>query len=114
MEVKMEELNLTYLLNECKDILSDISPKIDTYEIENVNNTLFLIIGYKKHTKDIHDSITIDEHGNRVDYAFTERTVIASGLDSDSLIASVKYYTNIYNMPMADYVKLLIHCNSFN
>ena len=73
-----------------------------------------LIIGYKKHTKDIHDSITIDEHGNRVDYAFTERTVIASGLDSDSLIASVKYYTNIYNMPMADYVKLLIHCNSFN
>lgn len=110
----MEELNLTYLLNECKDILSDIIPKIDTYEINIVNNTLFLIIGYKKHTKDIHDSITIDERGNRVDYAFTERKVIASGLDSNSLISSVKYYKSIYNMPMDDYVKKFIHYNSFN
>jgi len=114
MEVKMEELNLTYLLNECKDVLSDIIPKIDTYEINIVNNTLFLIIGYKKHTKDIHDSITIDERGNRVDYAFTERKVIASGLDSNSLISSVKYYKSIYNMPMDDYVKKFIHYNSFN
>lgn len=114
MEVKMEELNLPYLLNECKDVLSDIIPKIDTYEINIVNNTLFLIIGYKKHTKDIHDSITIDERGNRVDYAFTERKVIASGLDSNSLISSVKYYKSIYNMPMDDYVKKFIHYNSFN
>jgi len=110
----MEELNLPYLLNECKDVLSDIIPKIDTYEINIVNNTLFLIIGYKKHTKDIHDSITIDERGNRVDYAFTERKVIASGLDSNSLISSVKYYKSIYNMPMDDYVKKFIHYNSFN
>jgi hypothetical protein len=101
----METINLISLLNECKDILSNIIPKIDIYEIENINNTLFLIIGYKKHTKDIHDSITIDEHGNRVDYEFTERTVIASGLDSDSLIASVKYYNNIINMTIDEYIK---------
>jgi hypothetical protein len=105
----MSELKFNKLLELCKEILVNNKPKIDTYEITLVNNMLFLIIGYNKNTADIHDSITIDEFGNRINYAFIEKHVVASGIDDNKLIKSVKRYKTLCSMTTDTFIKKIIN-----
>jgi hypothetical protein len=76
----------------------------DSARISNpLGNKLFLIIGYKKHTKDDIYSQWVDGKGDRIDFEYMEEKVIASGKNIEELIESAKYYKKLQNMSWEEY-----------
>lgn len=76
----------------------------DTARIITVlNNKMFLIIGWKKHTRDRKDC-TWYKNGERYDFEYTEERCIASGRTMEELTASAKEYKRLSGMTAMDYL----------
>jgi hypothetical protein len=66
----------------------------DSVRISKPTDRLFLIIGYKKHTKDDTSSAWYKD-GERIDFEYIAEQVIASGDSEEELIKSAKHYKNL-------------------
>lgn len=88
--MKIVDSALTPLFELCKKELG-----CDTVRISNPCEKMFLIIGFKAHTKDNKDSCWQNEKGERIDFEYTNERVIASGDTEEELWASVKQYIEL-------------------
>lgn len=79
--------------------------KCDTVRISKVIDRLFLIIGFKKHTKNDKNSFYSDENGNRIDFEYVEEKCIASGKNEKQLMESAKYYKKLLKIDWKTYFK---------
>jgi hypothetical protein len=79
--------------------------RCDSVRISNPMNKFFLIIGYKKHTKDDTLSYYSDGDGNRIDFEYIDEQIIASGKNIKELIMSAKYYKSLQGMSWEEYFK---------
>ena len=78
--------------------------KCDSVRIANPIKKMFLIIGFKKHTKDsLHG--WYDETGKRRDFEYMEETVIASGYGYAQLKESALEYKRLCGITTVDYLK---------
>jgi len=85
-----------------EEICKELIP-CDTVEIENVGRKLFCIIGFNKSTKD--NTTTYGEkNGERYDFDYVERKVIASGKNEVELIDSIRTYKKISEMTMEEFL----------
>ena len=66
--------------------------KCDAVRISRPMKKLFLIIGFRRHTKDDKLREWTDGYGNRIDFEYIHDTVIASGNDEKELIESAKEF----------------------
>lgn len=64
---------------------------------------MFLIIGFKKHTKDNPNIITY-KNGKPFEYEYIEEKCIASGNNKEELIKDVKEYVRISKMNTIQYL----------
>lgn len=78
--------------------------RCDTARISCPGETMFLIIGHKRNTKDAPGQ-WVDENGNHKDWEYTAEQVVASGKTEKELINSAKCYKILCKMTMEDYLK---------
>jgi len=65
---------------------------------------MYLIIGFKKNTKD--DTISFwTKNGKRIDFKYLDEKVVASGKNEKELIASAKHYKKLCGMAMMEFLK---------
>lgn len=82
----------------CKEIIP-----CDTVEIECVGSKLFCIIGFNCNTK-YDETGYWEKNGERYDFDYVERHVIASGDDEAELIESIRTYKKISDMTIAEFL----------
>ena len=76
----------------------------DSIRIEQPMNSLFLIVGRRRHTKDDKLSAWIGESGERVDFEYLEEHCVASGETPQELIISALDYKRLSNMSMKEFL----------
>lgn len=85
------------LIKECRKIV-----KCDTARISKPLRQMFLIIGFKRNTKD--DVGQWIKNGKPYDFDYIQESVIASGNTPEELIADVKEYKRLCSMTMEEYL----------
>ncbi len=86
----------------CKEII-----ECDTARISKVCDTLFLIIGFNRNTKDDPGQwVKIHENGTREnrDWDYVQEHVVASGKTEKELISSTEEYKRLCGMTMTEYL----------
>lgn len=74
----------------------------DTARISKPLDKMFLIIGWKRHTREWKDHAWY-KNGERFDFEYTEEHCIASGRTMKELLASAKEYKRLQGLSWADY-----------
>jgi len=87
---------------DAEEVCRELIP-CDTVEIESVGSKLFCIIGFNKNTKDNHDSY-LEKNGERYDFDYVERKVIASGNNEVELIDFIRTYKKVSEMTMEEFL----------
>lgn len=85
------------LIEQCRELI-----ECDTARISKLNNTLFLIIGFNKHTKD--DSGQWYKNDEPLDFEYVEEKVVASGETEEELLDSAKEYARVSQLTMEEYL----------
>lgn len=75
----------------------------DSARISKFPDKIYLIIGFKKHTKDNRDSYA-EKNGERFDYEYLEEHCVASGKDEEELIKSAKHYKKLCGITMEEFI----------
>lgn len=75
----------------------------DTVEILHVGSKSFCIIGFNRSTKDDKDGYW-EKDGQRYDFDYLERRVIASGKTEKELIESIRTYKRISEMTIEEFL----------
>lgn len=78
--------------------------KADTARICKPLETMYLIIGFNRNTRD-RKSSWIGFNGERLDFDYVEEHVIASGRTQIELIESTKEYRRLCEMSIHDYLR---------
>ena len=102
LKSEYEKIINTKLLNKFKKIF-----KCDSVRILQPSNKMFLIIGYKKNTKD-DIYVWYTQNGRLKNFDYIEEKVIASGHNEKELLISAKEYKRLCNINMLDYLKKTI------
>lgn len=84
----------------------------DTARIVTPCGKMFLIIGWKKHTRNLKDRAWY-KNGKRFDFEYTEEHCIASGTTMKELTASAKEYKRLCGMSMLDYLREQVSNSAF-
>lgn len=71
--------------------------------VRPANDKLFLIIGWKRSTKD--DTGQWFKNGEPVDFEYTKETTVASGRNLEELITEAKKYKRICGMTWEQYFR---------
>lgn len=100
--LKINEMKTTELIKECRKIV-----KCDYARISKPLNRMYLIIGFKKNTKDDPNSYFTDQDGTRKDFNYYDTRTIASGNTPEELIANVKEYQRLCGITWEQYFKEL-------
>lgn len=99
----MEDKSAKKLSRNFKKIL-----KCDKARIVKAGNIFYLIIGYKRSTKDDKDSIIINEKGKRMDYDYFVESIVARGKTEEELISSFNEYLRLKDMSREEYLNELL------
>jgi hypothetical protein len=86
------------LIEQCREIIEFDTARID----QPSENTLFLIVGFNRNTKDNEGQWLKD--GEPYDFDYVEEQVIAAGKTEEELLASVREYKRLCGMTMEDYL----------
>ncbi len=78
----------------------------DSIRISTPLDTMFLIIGFKRHTKDVPGQWL--KNGEPFDFEYIEEKCIASGNTEAELISSAIEYKRLCNMTIEEYIKSLV------
>jgi hypothetical protein len=76
----------------------------DTCRISKLGDTMYLIIGFNRNTKDNTDSFYVNEKDERIDFNYVEEKVVASSKTTKELIESTKLYQRLCGMSFLDYI----------
>jgi hypothetical protein len=95
----MKEEQIIY---ECRKII-----KCDTARISKPCETMFLIIGFNRNTKDDEGRVWVNQDNKRIDFDYVQESVVASGKTSKELIASAKEYQRICGITWEQYFREL-------
>jgi hypothetical protein len=79
--------------------------KADTARISKPLETMYLIIGFNKNTRDCGEGFWTDQHGKRIDFNYVKEHVIASGRTPKELYKSVKEYRRLCGLNMEEYLR---------
>ncbi len=90
------------LIAQCREII-----KCDTARISKPCETMFLIIGFNRNTKDDIGEVWINQDNKRIDFDYVQESVVASGKTSKELIASAKEYQRLCGITWEQYFKEL-------
>ena len=90
------------LIKECRKII-----KCDKARISKPLGRMFLIIGFKRNTKD--DEGQYMKNGKPYDFDYIDESVVANGNTPEELIADTKEYARLCSMTMEEY--LIEKCN---
>ena len=104
----MKKLAEKKLIEKCRAIIN-----CDTARISKPADTMYLIIGFYRNTKD-DDMVWINQNGRRIDFDYTQEQVIASGKTNNELINSVKEYKRLCGITWEQYFKELYQKNHEN
>ncbi len=91
--------NNSSLIKKCRKII-----KCDSARISRPLKTMYLIIGFKRNTKDDHTSQYL-KNGEPFDFEYMEERVIAHGNTEEELLASVKEYKRLCGITWEEYFK---------
>lgn len=79
--------------------------KCDSVRISKPYDTMFIVIGFKKNTKDRSEGVWF-QNGEPLDFDYIEEKVIATGKTEEELIKSAKFFKKIQNMSMNEFLEL--------
>jgi len=89
-------MNNKKLIKKCRDII-----ECDAARISYPGDTLFLIIGFNRNTKQ--DEGQWFNNEKRIDFDYVQEKVVASGKTEEELLSSVKEYACLLKMSMKEY-----------
>ena len=84
--------------------------KCDTARICKPLDTMFLIIGFNRNTKD-DEGVWVNQNNERIDFDYVQENVVASGKTKADLIASAKEYQRLCGMTWEQYFEELRQTN---
>jgi len=79
----------------------------DTARIIQPLDKMFFIIGYYRNTKDNEETHWINGKNERIDFDYTQESVIASGKTKKELLDSIKEYKRLCNITWEEYFEEL-------
>ncbi len=95
----MSEANdVDALVRRCREIID-----CDTARISTPCGKMFLVIGFKRNTKD--DDGQWFKDGERCDFDYIAEKTVASGDTEEELLASVREYKRLCGMTMVEYLR---------
>ena len=84
--------------------------KADTARIIWAGDTLFLVIGWNRNTRDL-PGTRWDGQGERIDWDYVEEATVANGRTVRELMDSARHYQRLSGMTMLDYLRELFPDN---
>lgn len=82
-------------------------PKADEARITMPAGKMFLVLGYKRNTKD-DPGQWVDQDGNERDWQYLHEETVASGETEAELIACAKHYKRLQGMKWSDYFREIL------
>lgn len=92
-------MNKGEIIKRCCEII-----ECDTARISKPDDTMYLIIGFIRNTRDDKKSVWT-KNGESYNFEYTEEKLIASGKTEEELIKDVKRYKRLCEMSWAEYFK---------
>lgn len=94
--------NFDEIIKECIEIIP-----CDTARISYLSGTMFLVIGFKRNTKEDKDTLAINEKGEVIHYDYFKEQLVTSGETKEQLLESLKEYQRISKLTGEEYFKEL-------
>ncbi len=105
-----KNINDSYLDELAKECMKFV--KCDTARISKPRDRMYLIIGFRRNTKD-DEGIWIKDN-QRIDFDYVQEFVVASGFNKEELIESVKEYQRLCGITWEQYFDELKQSNKNN
>jgi hypothetical protein len=82
-------------------------PNADEARISTPAGKMFLVLGYKRHTKD-DPGQWVDQDGNALDWEHLHEETVASGETEEELVSSAKHHKRLQGMKWSDFFREIL------